>query len=1097
MKKIERWLALGLVLLLGFLLGTLGFLVWDKPPAAIERISWSAQTEWITAAEPSYRLYARRTFYVADPVQAGWLRLSADNDFILYVNGQAITRDTSAIQASQGLTSLLTDSSQTINDSARYRPLPPDWLQVSNPRDWKLTVYVDLTDYLRPGKNVIALALQKGQQNPRIAVEGAVYRVQHNDPIWLNTGATAWKIATLSFQHQGIPWYEPDFPDQSWAEAKRLGSVKEPTYSRLSPSLFSRSLAGNWITGTKSASGEVWLRGNWQVTKQRQRAFIRFAGHGEYTLLVNGSLINTFQNSDGNKLHMYEVTNLLQTGDNTLTVHLFPPLDQQASLRFFLDGWVESKNGAVLGAIATDSSWMSSDRPLKEWHSSSEGIQPALIEAPPYPQEFKRHYEGSADLSNFPDYLKRNGLWCLGGIGLSLFWSWSLGHLWSKQNGWWPRIMTGASLLLPGTLFLVGMGLLKHRYAELEKGLLFAHLESNPLILLGFVAVVLLTLLWKIIEQNHLATRKPIHSENLLQLGLWFIMGAILLSSLALLSKIAVLNLPMIVILSAAISIGMLATLSKRANWSIGSWFKAINQNFPNWQSWLLLAFIVSIGFGLRVYNLGDYGFESDEMTSLDAARGILRTGEPKAVSGIWYTRGPFYHYLLAGWLALVGDSATNAQLLSALWGTGILVLMFFFSRKVKGKTWVALIVVLLLVIDPIELWYSRFIRFYQVLQFMSITTFWLFIKGFIETRKRGYQYAFFAALTITVLTQELSITLVPCFLIGFLWYYKPFTLSKDWPLIVGASITLLIYAYNGLIVSLVTQTPLIALSESTQSHLKFHLSDITDFASIFFVGATRSYVIYTVFFFVGFAYSIKRKNNALIFLFCSVTLNLGILTVLVLQLANRYVQHTYPLLILLSVYGCVSVAESLGQKLANSFTQQLPLKSLVTISAVGLLLLNIEPDRVLASYRNVIIPQVTQVAEYVRTHRQPGDVVISNIPAAYSTITKLDYYLPHRIAPFDALYMHEGRLLDRWAGGVFVNNVDQMSKILEQAPRAWIHVGELKLSTNPKIAELQTYVEQVGQPIIEPFGSRLRLWVKEQGYIQQKPNQGRDMGHY
>ncbi|MHC5731747.1 MAG: glycosyl transferase, partial [Nostoc sp.] len=88
--------------------------------------------------------------------------------------------------------------------------------------------------------------------------------------------------------------------------------------------------------------------------------------------------------------------------------------------------------------------------------------------------------------------------------------------------------------------------------------------------------------------------------------------------------------------------------------------FNLLQQKWTIWGEWIFLILIVSIGFGLRVYNLGFIDLDPDENTSLDAARGILRTGAPIATSGIWYTRGPFYHYLLALWLRLVGDSIVN-----------------------------------------------------------------------------------------------------------------------------------------------------------------------------------------------------------------------------------------------------------------------------------------------------------------------------------------------------------------------------------------------------------------------------------------------------
>src|SRR5919199_794867 len=158
MNRLDRWISLGLVLTLGFLLGIMGFTLWDKTPSTVERVAWSPEVQWIGPQEPSYRFYVRRTFYIPNAVQAGWLRLSADNDFILYVNGQRVAQEVNVIKNSLGLATLLSERFQRFNDSKPYRFFGNhEWLHVSNPKDWMLTTYIDLTSYLQQGKNVIAI----------------------------------------------------------------------------------------------------------------------------------------------------------------------------------------------------------------------------------------------------------------------------------------------------------------------------------------------------------------------------------------------------------------------------------------------------------------------------------------------------------------------------------------------------------------------------------------------------------------------------------------------------------------------------------------------------------------------------------------------------------------------------------------------------------------------------------------------------------------------------------------------------------------------------------------------------------------------------
>jgi len=1103
MTRLDRGLALLIVLTLGFLLGILGFSLWDKMPSTVERIAWSPEAQWIGPLEPSYRFYVRRTFYLADGVQAAWLRLSADDDFILYVNGQAIAQEIGTLNNSLGLASQLSKPSQNFNDSLKYRVKTGVHYFLGNTKDWKLTAYVDLTPYLSPGKNTIALAIQKGRKNPRVVVEGAVYPVPGAPAINLTTGATPWQVSTLSETHQQLPWFNPDFPDQSWPDAVVISPVQKATYSRLSQHLFDRLLQGSWIAGTESQKGEVWLRGDWQIPQTRQRAFIRLAGSGEYALLLNGLLVNRFEANDNNQLHMYEVTNFLKTGLNTLAVRLARPLDpdwsaqnpsvtQNDSLGFFLDGWVETEPNSITAPIATDNTWIALNQPLSGWVDGVGQGQPAAILGPPDPQEFQRSFEGNAYLFNYPDLLWHGSLWCLGGIGCALVCAWFFGRFWLGQGF---RFNAGAGLLLPGTLFLVGIGLLKHRYAEEEQGFLFVQPQSTPLVLLGFVGIVVLTLLWSQIGQHF----KDKHSlvKTFPRSGLWFLLGVIAFVSLGLATTWSS-N-----ILLVFLGLGEIAVLTLllrlRLRWLLQDWLKAIIQAWPSWGDWFLLFLIVCIGFSLRAYRLDFTAIDSDENASFDAIRGILRTGVPVTTSHIWYTRGPAYHYMVALWLQLVGESHFNARFLSVLWGTANLVLAFVFARKITGKVWFALAVTAILALDPSEIWYSRFIRFYVVVQFMSLLTFWSFFKGFIYREGRIYQYIFFIALTLTLLNQEVNLTLLPCFLIGFLFFYRPFRLSVDWPIVLGSFMVLAIYASDGIIFSVKCLTPWAALSAATDSYLKLHLSDVTALINLFFVGPTRMYTLYSFFFFLGFLYFLQRRDGKLVFLFIAVFLNLIVLTILLYQVADRYTYAIYPLFIMLAVYSAVCTIESLGRRFEFILENLLPLRNLACGCIALLLIGNIEPGRVLAGYQDAIARFNPQVFEYVRVHRQPGDVVIANLPSAPAiAFSGLDYYLPSSLVlPFDGVYLHEGRLIDRWAGGVALTNLDQMSHVLETAKRVWLQLDDTQPPQNHQLAQLYDYLQTFGQPVLDTYGVRLRLWQREDGRLPRVPNQGKDLGDY
>ncbi|MEH2284806.1 MAG: glycosyltransferase family 39 protein [Nostoc sp.] len=1078
------------------------FSIWEKIPTSVERVDWSKQAQWIAPQTPTYRFYTRNTFNLPDNATAGWLRISADNDFTLYVNGKLVARENNVTNSSRGLGAGLRIPFQNINDSNPYNTKTSLNYLLASSNDWKLTSYIDLTRYLHSGKNVIALEIQKGQTNPRVVVEGSVYPTDDTTSISLTTGKTSWRISNLSETRQSLQWFDQDFSDENWPEAKVLGSVQEATYSRLSKNLFDRSLQGNLIAGNPSSNGQLWLRGVWQIpTEQISRAYIRFAGQGAYSLLLNGNLVNNYITENGNQLHLLEVTKFIRSGNNTLAVSLVSPLNTALTgtnsinpnsiLDFFLDGWAETETGEIVGEIATDKTWTALNQPAPGWTEGAGEEKPVSLLGLPKPEDFRRNFEGNAYLLNYPNYLWHQSLWLIGGVVFAVIYASLLGLWLGYGNRWWENLVAGSAILSPSTLFLAAIGLLKHRFAEAEVGLLFAQSNSNYVILFGFIAIIGLTLVF--IRVKRKISKLPLSF-------IWFSLGLVACVSFSLAwggNVFIVFSLAIVAAIIAYIFVWM-QRREQSPILALQDKFNVLQQKWPIWGEWIFLILIVSLGFGLRVYNLGFMDLDSDENTSLDASRGIIRTGAPIATSGIWYTRGPFYQYLLALWLRVVGDSIVNARLLSVIWGTATLVLVYILARKVTGKVWIALLVTLVLAIEPCELWYSRFIRYYQLLQFLTILSLWAFLKGFIEKSGRHYQYIFFVSLTLSLLTQEVNLTVIPVFFIGFIYFYRQFSLRNDWHIVVGSIMTLAIFIYNLAVSAIRLLTPLAALSDATASYLRLHFSDITTLFSMLFIGADRTHTVLGLFFLLGFFYFVKRENAKLIFLFSAIFINLLVTTVLTYNLAERYVYGLYPLIILLSIYSAICMIESLIQRI-NFPVYGLPsLKLLALCSVIVLVLCNMQPIRVLASYQESLTRRNNELLAYVKSHREAGDVVISPMSSFTPTsLGKLDYYLfnPIQRENFDAVYWHNGRLIDRWGGGVVLNNVDQLNHILEKSKRVWINIDDVRNSrVTPELGE---YIKILGQPIFETFGTRLRLWQPEDGLPSRIPNQGKDLGAY
>ncbi|NEP50851.1 MAG: glycosyl transferase [Moorea sp. SIO3C2] len=1102
MNRLNRWLCLALILICGCLVGILGFSIWDKVPSTIEPVAWSPQVQWVGPSEPNYRFYLRRSFDLPNKAQTAWLRISADNDFILNVNGKVVSHEITYYSRiprnTLGLVARRSDPYQGFNDSYPYYFVPGDCIQVAFAKDWRLTTYVDLTPYLKPGRNLIALEVQKSTENPRVAVEGMVYAVSSLSPINLTTGESPWRVSIHGENRREVKWSDPEFPDQSWPEAQTLGPVKEATYSFVSKHLFERPLEGNWITGIDTPQGEVWLRGSWEIAKKRQRSFIRYAGEGDYGLMVNGTLV---QQDNSQQLHMQDVTNLVHTGLNTIAVRLARPLDRDWStygrgnltpngaIGFFLDGWVETAQGDITGTIATGSDWTTLPKPVPGWSKGNGQGQAAIFLRSIRPEQFQRKFEGNAYLLNYPDYLLHQGIWCLGGIVCIWVYALILGWYGSNdRNNWWNIFATGAALLLPGTLFLIDIGLLKHRFAEAEKALLFSLSQSNSIILLGFVSIVLLTLLY-----YQLRRRKG----KVLIWIYWSLLGLFSILVSALLAG-------GIVLVPIFLGSGVIANqiLGNCTNFNKQKWqynYKLLAKIYSTWGKWLVLGVIVLIGFALRTYKLGFIDLEPDENVSFDAIRGILRTGAPIAVSDIWYTRGPFFHYLLAAWMKIVGESYINGRFMSVIWGTATLVVVFIIARNLTGKIWISLIVTALIAIDPWELWYSRNLRFYQVTQCLYLLCFFGFFKGFIEKSGRWYQYIYLITLTLALISQEVTMTLIPALVIGCVFFYRPLNLLANWQLIIGGGVMGMVFVYNAIFFKVKCLTPLIGLSSATVGHLHLHLSNVSFFTNKVFVGFNRMNTIHALFLFIGLIFFIWQRNGKSVFVGASIIINVIFVSILVTLTGSRYAYSFYPLFILFSVYSILSIALFLSNRFNQILNNQLPLKSIVLFFVIMLLAFNIETDRILNSYSESLTPRHIQISQYIVDHFQPGDVVICNVPSVHANVLNgADYYVPHRMSFFDAVYWNDGRLIGRWEGRSALVNVDQFSHVIEKHNRIWIHLlHQPQLPKDSELAQFYDLLQTTGKPILDTFGANLRLWEKDDGLLQRVPNRGRDLGPY
>ena len=256
---------------------------YDEPAPWEERLLHFTGCRWIWTTEgqprqqaPAGIRYFRRTFSLPSDrkITRARILMTADNQFVLFVNGTEVAR----------------------SDGKEFA--------------WQRPQMVDVTANLRPGINVLAVAVTN-EGGPAGLLGKLVVEFESGDPIVIVTDRQ-WKWA----QSEQPNWQQPDFDDSSWQDAREVGNFGVPPWGSVSPQ-------------TVYVPPLPFLRKTFSVDKTVKRAMVYVAALGTCEVRLNGQRVTEDYFvpgwSDFRKrvyYRTYEVTNLLRQGKNALGVIL-------------------------------------------------------------------------------------------------------------------------------------------------------------------------------------------------------------------------------------------------------------------------------------------------------------------------------------------------------------------------------------------------------------------------------------------------------------------------------------------------------------------------------------------------------------------------------------------------------------------------------------------------------------------------------------------------------------------------------------------------------------------------------------------------------
>ena len=301
--------------------------------------SWIWTDEGNAAVEvPQGKRFFRRTIDVPSELRPRWayLVISADDKFRLWLNGAKVSENA-----------------------------PEDYA-------WRRAYEVELTEKLKPGRNVLAVDADNTQPGPAgLALKLVVELADGKRLSWISDDT--WK-ATVK-PAPGKPFFASDLDDSKWSASAVTGKVGMAPWGT--------PRTGANVGWSQKAPSPV-FRKTFRVEKPVRRATAYICGLGYHELRLNGDKVGDHQldpaytRYDRRALYVtHDVTDQIRKGDNAIGVMLgngWYNMLTRATWNFDQAPWrdepvmqlhlrIELEDGSVQ-TVVSDSSWQASTGPI-------------------------------------------------------------------------------------------------------------------------------------------------------------------------------------------------------------------------------------------------------------------------------------------------------------------------------------------------------------------------------------------------------------------------------------------------------------------------------------------------------------------------------------------------------------------------------------------------------------------------------------------------------------------------------------------------------------------------------------------------------------
>lgn len=458
------------------------------------------------------------------------------------------------------------------------------------------------------------------------------------------------------------------------------------------------------------------------------------------------------------------------------------------------------------------------------------------------------------------------------------------------------------------------------------------------------------------------------------------------------------------------------------------------------------LVSLLTLVFLSRAWMVHFQPIDDDEYASIQAVLAIAETGVPSLAGEVWYSRSPLYHYIAAGVVKIFGENIWSLRLYSVVLSVLTAWVLWTIGSRYFREKWISYASVLIFALHPFLIFSGHIARFYQQQQLMVLLMILLFIEGFVERRGIWYRAGAILLFACAVLSQEISVTFVPVFLVIYVLFGKGVPLKWDIKAILYLLIAVMLVASDILLFKVKCLTDPVGVSpnvEATVAPTFWELGNLT----AMFIGYSRLHFLLGIFYVVSLVYSIRRGASAAITLHAFLLVSVVTFNFLITSVSFRYMYSVIPLWILLGVHGVRVFSTWLAAQ--SLFRYRKPLCWVILF----IVIISMSPWRILGSYREKILGDPVSALAYVRGEMRNDDKVMITEPhphAAMLELGRVDYDLVVPIL-YDFTYRSDGVLRDRNGNAEVVNRLADLQEIFSNEQRVWIIINREKFRSRKK----------------------------------------------